>query len=96
MGRSYTPAYRIEAECNVPGMSFFAWDVKIHGKPTDANAEKYRVSMNDSFQPGGVNEHIARGDQVVPHIIGIKIVAQKGAKAGQVVAEARMPMFEVV
>jgi len=96
MGRSTTSTYRIEAAANVAGFSFFGWDCKTYGRPTTQNAEKWRRATNESFQPEGVNWHISQAWGVVPHITQVRIVAQKGPRAGQVVAETRMPMFEVV
>lgn len=67
MGRSYTPKYRIEFDNSTP----FSWDSKSYGRPTIVNLRKFRDSMNDSFLPGGANEHI-KGWKVM----GCKVVNQ--------------------
>lgn len=96
MGRVITPTYRVEAAVNVLGFSFFGWDCRINGRPTVKNAEKWRRATNESFQPNGVNWHVSQATGVVPHITQVRIVAQKGPRTGEVVAETKMPMFEVV
>lgn len=92
MGRSTTPTYRVEFVANVP-MSMGAWNGKINGRATDANAERYRQSMNQSFQPGGVNSHVTEAHGVVPHISKVVVIRQS---SNAVVATAQAPMFEVV
>lgn len=92
MGRSYTPTYRIELVANVP-MSMGAWNSKFNGRPTNANAERYRQSMNQSFQPNSGHPNAATGERVVPHIYKVVVVRQS---TGKVVATALAPKFEVV
>ena len=49
--------------------------------------------MNQSFQPGGSNEHLGKALGFTPHISHAQIVHQKNRVT---VAKAAMPMFEVV
>jgi len=59
MGTSITPTFRIEVdtEPRTMGTTTMAWNTKINGRPTSANVHKWFNAMNESFQPGGVNEH---------------------------------------
>lgn len=95
MGRSTTPLYSTEVDANV-SMDFFGWNVKAYGKPTEANLEKMRTGYNQSFQPGGCNFHNIRGNNIVPHISAVRVRYNKGQRRGELVAEAKGPMFEVV
>ena len=94
MGRSTTPTYRIEARTNdISVINDCVWNSKYHGRANQENLEKWRTILNASFQPGGVNEHIAEARKAVPHIIAAKLIRQS---TGEVVAETKMPAFEVV
>ena len=63
MGRTMTPAYRVECTATGYGLTPMAWHVAPrgqmvgagYGKPTTANLEKFVADLNASFQPGGVN-----------------------------------------
>lgn len=92
MGRSTAFIYSLDVEANV-NMDMFGWEVKTHGKPTAENAERYRRTMNESFQPNGHNWHISQQMGVVAHLSKVTIVRQRD---GKVMAEANAPAFEVV
>jgi hypothetical protein len=83
MGRSYTPTFRVEYN----GGAQMCWDSKRDGRPTEANLDAWRDGYNASFQPGGVNGHLA----------GYRIGAARLVRqaTGEVVAEVAAPMFEV-
>lgn len=56
MGRSITPAYRIELEGPVYATPM-AWQ-RSYGRPTAANLAKVVETYNDSYGPEGVNAHV--------------------------------------
>ena len=95
MGKSSTPKYRIELRSNDPKRKWdsYAYLVKNYGKPTEANAKRFRNDMNASFQGGGTNYHITEGLGYVLHYSDAQIVEQK---TGRVVAKYKAPVFEVV
>lgn len=100
MGRSYTPTYRVETFDNRMNVSLYqrrlescAWNCKRDGRPTEANAEKYRQEMNKTFLPGGVNYHISESCGFTIHISTVWIIRQS---TGELVAKAKAPMFEVM
>ena len=72
------------------GPTVTAW----RGHATEKRAEAYRVKMNDSFQPGGANDHIRLKNGGIPHISRVDILTND--RYNSIVATARMPMFEVV
>jgi hypothetical protein len=93
MGKIVTPKYRIEY-WDQTGKHVCAWN---EGVPTAEKAENWRREMNVSFQPGGVNGHVlGLPGGFTLHISRVHVVCQTGLLAGEVVAAARMPMFEVV
>lgn len=89
MGKIVTPTYRVEYR-DQTGWQSAAW---TGGKPSDANAERWRVSMNESYKPNGANAHIPQALKFIPHTSHVRIVRQSDNK---IVATATMPMFEVV
>jgi hypothetical protein len=89
MGRIVTPKYRVEYQ-DQQGKHIAAWR---DGKPTDAKAEAYRVGLNESYKPGKPNAHIPKALGFIPHTSAVVVVCQK---TNEVVARAKMPMFEVV
>jgi hypothetical protein len=89
MGRSVTPKFRVEYKTNDGREAVMCWNDPLHA---DAETlEHWRVTMNKSFQPGGVNGHLST--KAVLHITSARLVHQK---TGKTVATATMPMFEVV
>ena len=94
MGRTITPKYRIEyVESNRERANSAAWDAKTYGRANARNLERWRTKLNTSFLPGHCNFHVSQALNVIPHVSYARLVNQK---TGEVVAEARMPMFEVV
>jgi len=92
MGRTVTPKYRIEY--NESGRNQVqCWNSKFYGRATAINLEAWRVKHNASFLPSGVNNHVTKALGYVLHVSYARIVNQF---SGEVVAEARMPMFEVI
>lgn len=86
---SYTPKY----QCFVYDQERkygLAWK----GRASEARAEKFRVALNKSFQPGGSNDHIRLRNGGIPHVHRVDIVTND--RYYNVVATASMPMFEVV
>lgn len=94
MGKIYTPTFRAEVKDNTsPVWISMVWNVKDHGRPSNNNAETFRVKLNSSFLPGGVNEHISKSAGFLVHVNSVRVIRQA---TGDVVAEAKAPMFEVV
>lgn len=94
MGRSYTPAYRVETNdrCVHGSMEWRCrrrGQVPGYGNPTEANLAKWVEKFNASLKPGGVNEHV--GDRA--RVFKAQIVDQF---SGTVVATYEAPMFQVV
>lgn len=87
-----TPTYRVEYRSTANPHNSMAWDCRRHGRPTDANLEKWRVAYNASFEPDGCNWHVSVATGVVLHISRAMIVRQA---TGTIVARTSMPMFEV-
>ena len=94
------PKYRVEYQDNtqflpggVPAMypKRAAWTVSQHGKPTDANLEKWRKAHNKCFLEGGVNYPSSCAEGVIIHTYRAWIVEQK---TGKWVAETTAPPFE--
>lgn len=95
MGRSYKFTFRIEAveyEGIVRRAWRSGWDCKSKGRPSDKAAERYAIAMNKSYQPGGVNAHLATAAGVVPVLTDVAIVRQA---TGEVVGSWKMPKFMV-
>jgi len=90
MGRSTTPTFRTEV-VDQEGIHHMTWNCKTHGRPTNANAETFRKMLNNSYLPGGVNEHISK--HFILHTSKVSVIRQS---TGEVVAVANAPMFEVV
>jgi hypothetical protein len=99
MGTTRKLAYTIEYRDQSRAWNWCVWHVTggpnrtANGRPTDANAERWRVAMNKSFQRGGTNAHLSEARGYVPHISAVRIVHQA---TGRIVARATMPMFEVI
>ena len=94
MGRSITPAYRIETMDNErPGLwrQFACWDGKRFHWPTAAKLEQWRQDLNASFLPGGVNAHLS--SQAVLHVYRARVIRQSD---GAMVTETTAPTFEVL
>ena len=92
MGRSTTLTFIAETT-DQTGTYVITWNTKTHGKPTDENAARYRKGLNDSFLPGGVNEHVITREGAVIHTSKVKVIRQS---SGEVVAKDYAPLFEVV
>ncbi len=75
MGTTYTPTFRVELD----GCEARAWNSKRHGRPTDDNLARYVRITNESYLPGGCNEHL----NSAPHW-SARLIRQSN---GQVVAE---------
>lgn len=109
MGKIITPTYRVEYRDNLLAMGktsgdcrsridgrpvlSMAWNGKEDGWANETNLEAWRKGYNASFQPAGSNAHLAAAFGIVPHISFARLVRQSN---DTVVAEVRMPMFEVV
>lgn len=93
MGRSFTPKYRIETGSDKQGwVTYAAWRCE-YGKPDASRLEAYRVKLNESFLPGGVNSHCVGSAGQVLYFSNLRVVEQK---TGRVVAVAWGPMFELI
>jgi len=92
MGRSVTPTYRVEVVTNVGRITPMAWDCKRDGRPNQKNIDQWRVDINKSFQPDGVNWHVSESSGIVQHISKATVIRQS---THEVVAVSEMPMFEV-
>ncbi len=57
------PAYRVEINNATP--VHMAWKAEDYGKPSGLNLVKFVIAYNDSFLPGGVNEHISKAGLIV-------------------------------
>lgn len=67
MGRSRTPAYRVEIVAKKPTIHHtpMAWKMKIYGAANEGNLAKVVAKYNESFQPGGVNEQCGVDSTIV-------------------------------
>lgn len=92
MGRSTTPTFRAEVKGSNCNFDAFGWDCKTNGRPNQTNVDRYRLSLNNSFLPGGVNYHMTDSRGVVAHVSSIRVIHQS---TGKVVVESKAPMFEV-
>ncbi len=99
MGKSYTPAFRIEVDdVRRPDGSGYihstgaAWR-REYGRPTSKNLGEYMRRLNDSLKPGGVNAHISRSYGFMPFHSSARIVRQS---TGETVAAWEAPLFSVV
>lgn len=66
MGRSTTPAYRIEVKSNM-SLSNFGYgpaERKYFGKPSFQSLKLYVDCLNNSFEEGGTNYHVSDSDKV--------------------------------
>jgi hypothetical protein len=79
MGRSVTPAYRIE----IIDQRGYKWATPFPLKATEANLKFWVETFNNGVL-NGVNQHLGP-DAVVRNA---KLVSQKGARRGEVVVEA--------
>lgn len=99
MSRSYTPKYRAEYRDQTGKWKWIIWNVRGcngwtgNGQPSKYNAERLRKSMNESFNVGGVNYAASEAAGYIIHINRLRVVNQS---TGKIVAEAVMPMFEVM
>jgi hypothetical protein len=89
MGRYITPTY-YAYYFDQDGRNEIAWS----GSATHERAEETRQALNRSFQPGGCNEHIRLKSGGIPHVNKVQVI--RNNRSGEIVAEAKMPMFEVV
>ena len=82
MGRSRTPTHIVRYTQVVEGehqirFTDSAWPTQAKrggGRPTQANLTRYIEGTNESFEPGGVNEHLSQRGTV--RILGAEIVNQ--------------------
>jgi hypothetical protein len=88
MGRIITPKYRVEAQDNQGAWQHSVWRGRVSVKAL----EQWRDGMNQSFQRGGVNEHVSNGLGFVLHYSNCRIVDQRNSN---IVAAFRAPMFEI-
>lgn len=89
MGKTITPRYYARYRTQD------GWhDILWNGRATDKRAEEKRRSLNASFQPGGVNEHVSIGAGYVLHVSALEVC--RNISGGCVVARAKAPMFEVI
>ena len=93
MGRSTTPTFIIQWTTQ-RGVNSSIWNSAHYGRPIDANLEKWRRSMNESFKSTGCNFHISRSAGFILHVSEATIIDQKNGDAK--VAHTKMPMFEEV
>jgi len=107
MSKRHIPKHMVEFEYATPHSNPVpvVWKAKEYGAPTKENLEAWRVAMNASFKPGGANAVTEGpgdifGRLIIPHISKARItITRRYPKSGFttfVVAETKMPMFEVV
>jgi hypothetical protein len=89
MGKSITPAYRIEMTERRTMLTPMSWRSE-YGKPTAENLEKYVRKYIDSLKIGGTNQHVSLSLGYIPVPDSARIVRQK---TGEVVATWKAPMF---
>lgn len=87
MGRSVTPTYEARYR-DQDGWHSIAWS----GRVSPEKVEEKRVSLNASFLPGGVNEHVRTSQNGIPHISCFRV--HPNGDRTVVVAEANAPAFE--
>lgn len=93
MGKSVTPKYRAQYY-DQSGKHMIDWCCKRNGRPTEANAEKLRQSLNKSFGPDGVNYHVSKAAGYIIHVHKVDI--ERNTLYGEIVATAKAPLFEVL
>lgn len=93
MGKSYTPTYYARYR-DQSGWKDIAWDGKRNGRATIENAEKYRQSLNRSFNIGGVNFHASQACGYIIHVSELQVV--RNDRSSRIVAQAVMNDFEVI
>ena len=91
MGKSRTPRYVVEAD----GLNT-TFPAIWRGRPTVKRLEHWRKTMNASFQPGGVNAHIADTHGNVPYVYRARICENVPTRPRPVVCEVKAPTFEIV
>ena len=90
---SRTLTFRTEVFDNTRRWGRLTWDCKTHGRPTDKNAEKFRVSLNKSYALGGCNYPISQSYGFIIHASKVRVIRQS---TGEIVAKADAPTFEIV
>lgn len=78
MGRSITPAHRIE----VIDLSGHKWQTVFEGKATQESLENWVLNFNNSVSFGH-NAHLGENARVRE----ARVVSQKGPRRGQVIVE---------
>lgn len=83
MGRSTTPAYRVEFETTGRTLALtpLCWSVKQDGRPTESNLLRLVATMNRSFEPDGANSRVGALGVRITHA---RLIRQS---SGDVVAE---------
>jgi hypothetical protein len=93
MSKSTTPKYRIEYKVNDSAYyTPIAWNTR-YGTPNAKNLSAWRDSMNQSLKYGGVNFDLSKSAGILLHVTECRLVEQK---TGTIVAEVKMPMFEII
>lgn len=82
-GRTLTPKYVLDlyGYAGVRASTPIGWSVKQHGKPTDANVQRWVARFNQSLAPGGANAHLGRAARAVGGVL-----RRNTGFAGQIVA----------
>jgi hypothetical protein len=90
MGRSTTPAYRVEvtkANFNGSNFGYGPDERKYFGKPSLEALEQFVTVYNKSFLPGGTNDHCNIGGKICQ----IKVARLVRQRDDKVIAEYKVP-----
>ena len=92
MKKSTTFIYRVEYTLNRAPVRH-GWNCKHNGRPTVENLRKFREATNKSYVAGGCNHGLSVAEGVIIQCGDARIVRQSN---GNIIAEVRQPMFEVI
>ena len=93
MGRTVKPKYVIILRDNLSRTASLT-PIAQSRKLTAAGLEKYRQSMNRSYQEGGANYHISVYWHKLVHCHYAKLCLNNGQEIP--IVEAKAPMFEII
>ena len=95
MKKDTIPTFVLEYRDNIHPNRWhrIVWNSKKYGRPTDVNAEQWRVKMNESYKYSGINYHVSLHYGILVHVSHVRIVRQR---TGEIIASATMPTFEII
>lgn len=94
MGKTLTPKYVVVYH-DQSGERHAIWYVKDYGEVTQENLEKWRITLNQSYQPNGFNHRIAKFLGYTPHT-DYAYIRLNDPRHPEPIVKTIAPMFEVV